>query len=380
MELYFEPLTILARISKEATPEMSEWQSAYLCGLIREYSPRKILEVGVAAGGTTALILNTLSMINCKAEVWSVDILEDYYAKPWLKTGFMAEDAKNIIRTDNIKHTLKIGLVPEVIDDIGDGIDFLILDTVHMVPGELLDFPICLPYLKEDAIVVLHDVILHATSVYTNNYATQLLLNCVTAEKKPVFGYDNEIGYPNIAAFMVNQDTRKYIYDVFSAMLLPWQYSVPETELIIYKEKYTQLGYSEECLEVFEKAQIANKRIERQKRENKINRSKIIAKTYKSIAGKDVFIYGAGEVGHYIYELFSDVINFKGYVVSDGQPRTEGALFFSEAQNIISDGDLIFVAMSPDKMNQIRSIITESQVKNVEYIDQNLFSLIYDYS
>ena len=242
MELYYEPREILNEISKEATPEMSAWQSSYLCGLIKEYRPSKILEVGVSAGGTTALILNTMNLIGGRTELWSVDISENYYAKPWLKTGFMAEEAKDIIGRNKVVHHLKIGMVPEVIDDIGGEIDFLILDTVHMVPGEILDFPICLPYLKKDAIVVLHDVILHATTRYTYNYATQLLLDCVTAEKIPVFGVDTELGYPNIAAFRINDDTKKYIYDVFSALLLPWMYNIPDKEIEVYRNKYKQLN------------------------------------------------------------------------------------------------------------------------------------------
>ena len=52
-----------------------------------------------------------------------------------------------------------MGINPDVIDEIGSDIDFLILDTLHIVPGEILDFLVCLPYLTKDAIVVLHDAI-----------------------------------------------------------------------------------------------------------------------------------------------------------------------------------------------------------------------------
>ena len=38
-------------------PEMSEFESAFLCGAIKQFRPKKILEVGVAAGATTAIIL-----------------------------------------------------------------------------------------------------------------------------------------------------------------------------------------------------------------------------------------------------------------------------------------------------------------------------------
>lgn len=35
--------------------EMNEDQRGFLCGLLRDYNPQKILEVGVAAGGTTTI-------------------------------------------------------------------------------------------------------------------------------------------------------------------------------------------------------------------------------------------------------------------------------------------------------------------------------------
>lgn len=41
-------------------PEMSEFDSAFLCGLLRREQPHKILEIGVAGGATTAFILDCL--------------------------------------------------------------------------------------------------------------------------------------------------------------------------------------------------------------------------------------------------------------------------------------------------------------------------------
>lgn len=379
MKLYEEPIGILDKITKEAIPEMSKWQSMYLCGLIKEFKPKKILEVGVAAGGTTALILNTLDLIGNEAEVWSIDILEDFYAKPWLKTGFMAEEAKKIIGNNvNIKHNLRIGIVPDVIDEVGDGIDFLILDTVHMVPGEILDFPVCLPYLKDNAIVVLHDVILHATSIYINNYATQLLLDCITADKMPVFGVDNEIGYPNIAALRINNDTKKYIYDVFSAMLLPWQYKISDEEIDKYRQKYKELNYSEDCIKVFEKSVISNKTIIHNRIMNKIDKSKSIVDLYNLLYGKKVYIYGAGEVGNYVLNIIKDVIDFKGFVVSDDQQKAHNAYTLSELESLYNDDEIVYVAVAPEKMGAIMINLENSVIRNVKYMDIKLFSYIYE--
>lgn len=44
------------------------------------------------------------------------------------------------------------------IEEIGNGIDFVILDTMHALPGELLDFISLYPYLDKRAVIVFHDV------------------------------------------------------------------------------------------------------------------------------------------------------------------------------------------------------------------------------
>ena len=40
--------------------EMSGYESGFLCGLIKRYRPKKILELGVAAGVSTAIIIGNL--------------------------------------------------------------------------------------------------------------------------------------------------------------------------------------------------------------------------------------------------------------------------------------------------------------------------------
>ena len=43
-------------------------------------------------------------------------------------------------------------------ENIGKGIDMAFFDTVHFEPGEILDFLMVLPFLKEEAIVIFHDI------------------------------------------------------------------------------------------------------------------------------------------------------------------------------------------------------------------------------
>ena len=49
------------------------------------------------------------------------------------------------------------GITAEFIESIGDGIDLVFFDTKNITPGEMLDFLIVLPFLKDEEIVVFHD-------------------------------------------------------------------------------------------------------------------------------------------------------------------------------------------------------------------------------
>ena len=74
-EVFWEPLDILESLSFSAA-EMSKWQLAFLCGLIKENKPKKIVEVGTSAGGTAAVLMNCVHMLGLDAEIYAVDINE----------------------------------------------------------------------------------------------------------------------------------------------------------------------------------------------------------------------------------------------------------------------------------------------------------------
>lgn len=70
VELYCEPEEKVANLHYS---EMTSFQHAFLGGLIKENRSRKIVEVGVSAGGTTGLIYYCLKLLNIEAEMYSVD-------------------------------------------------------------------------------------------------------------------------------------------------------------------------------------------------------------------------------------------------------------------------------------------------------------------
>ena len=69
---------------------------------------------------------------------------------------------------------------------------------------------------------MLHDISVHLSRIgfATASYACRLLFDSVAADKlTPKEKYS---AAANIGAFQINSDTKKYVYNIFSSLFLPW--------------------------------------------------------------------------------------------------------------------------------------------------------------
>jgi len=320
VKLFKEPIDILDKLS-ESKSQMSAEQLSYLCGLIKMYAPNKIVEVGVADGGTTAVVLNCIDKLGLNSEVHSIEI----EAKSWTgdsskDSGYLAEESKAFLK-NNIQHKLNIGVLPDYIDKIGKNIDFLILDTTHRLPGELLDFLVALPYLKDGAIVVMHDIWLNhwAPCDDMNAQATRVLLSAASGERLVSSSASSDL---NIGAFIVSEDTRKYAENIFQALALSWIYIPNDNYLASCRECYARY-YKEELVKLFDLAVEKNKATRSREIEKRRNVALDMADFVKQIIDMDnIYIYGAGVHGKNM-RVFLDSLgkNVLGYVISDGQKK-----------------------------------------------------------
>lgn len=249
--LYDEPRKILKHID-DVYCEMEQDEHDFICGLIKMKKPQKVLEIGVAGGATTAVIMSCLNIINPKASMYSVDISKECYRKKGKLSGYQLEIVKDYLPNYSQHQFLLGGGIPKYIDNIGKNIDFCILDTTHAMPGEVLDFLCVLPYLSDGAIVILHDVASHllanSNNVYSMvSFATKILLDAVSATKY----YNLDTQTYNIAGFMVNQQTRDNIANVFSALSITWYYEPNYNEMMLYRNFFLQY-YNEECIKLFD--------------------------------------------------------------------------------------------------------------------------------
>lgn len=231
----------LGRLHPEihAFSEMMPVERAFLNGLVRLYKPRKIVEMGVSAGASACVILNAIQDLP-ETKLISIDVAESWYRDTSKAAGWLG----NQYFKENQGWALLTGEDPvEVIENIGGGIDFCLIDTAHLLPVEVLNFLTVLPFLTDDAVVVLHDISLYAQSqlmdcVYTGGHADAYACRHVfdTAAADRLTLTEDCTGLPNIGAFQVNADTRKYIDGMFGSLAMRW--FVPMHEDVELMQRY----------------------------------------------------------------------------------------------------------------------------------------------
>lgn len=257
-DLLFEPKQeVLRKIHLiDGEPEMSDFESAFICGLIKKYEPRRILEIGVAAGGTTSIILQCICQLGLydKCEIYSLDLNKKFYRDRTKETGFLARELIEKLEHP-INHTFLLGKVlAEQMENIGNNFDLVVLDTVHSLPGEVLDMPLILKLLSPQGHVVLHDIAYH---YYYNRNAisNQVLFDVMLGDRIIPFGCDKEKSteMPNIGVIGINEDSYKCVESIFYALTLPWAYIPDGNELDAYMNAYSKY-YPENIVNIFKVA------------------------------------------------------------------------------------------------------------------------------
>lgn len=233
---------------KESAIELAGCNAMFLAGLIRRYRPKTLLEVGVSAGGSSALLLHVLDRLGMDSEVVSVDLSERWNKDAAFATGWAAK--KLYPKKKNWRlYTGKF--LPEIIEDLDMEFDFCFLDTVHALPGEILDYLVALPFMREDGVIAMHDTSLYFYGKAPDALATRVLITACVGEKiwPPQISEDDA----NLCAFQITPDTYKNLGNIFSALFLPWAYLLDGRQFRIYHAFFLRY-YGSEAAELFSRA------------------------------------------------------------------------------------------------------------------------------
>jgi predicted O-methyltransferase YrrM len=245
--------------------EMSNEEREFLNGIILRNQPKKLLEIGVSAGGSSVIMLNAIKN-NPDAELFSIDYLKTWYRDSAKNIGYVVDYYPDL---QNKWKLFTGGLSLKFMEEIGGDIDLCLIDTMHSNPGELLDTLMVFPFLKDDAIIVFHDVNCHtfsgkfaecnAHAGFTNN----LLLSAIYGkkyiqgnfvERSPYTSTDRCVYFPNIGAIKINNETKQHVFEIFNLLTLNWVYlpsAEDEQSILCFFSKYYDAYLMEYIKKVF---------------------------------------------------------------------------------------------------------------------------------
>jgi len=235
----------------------------FINGMIRKYKPKKILEIGVASGGSSAIILNAIQNIE-NSHLYSIDKLTYVYNRKEKGIGWIVkENFSNFMK----KWTLFTGgITANFIEQIGGNIDLVFIDTVHYSPGEWLDIIQVIPFMKKkNAILILHDInyqfSVKKVFYSSNDHLFTYLKGTKIIPKVP------EI-IPNIGAVILENEQNKFYFDYFFALTSTWDYIPSNNEWNIIR-KFIVKYYEKELIDIYDRAYIMNENYKKKMKEIK---------------------------------------------------------------------------------------------------------------
>ena len=196
----------------------------FINGIIRKYKPKNCLEIGVSRGGGSIIILNAIKDIEGSSLI-SLDLNDKLYNNQSEYTGSNVKKYFPQLANNN-KWKLYTGKQPHIfLDEINKKFDFLFLDTSHLAPGELINIIEVLPFLKENAIIILHDIMFHLPShhyyrIKEIKYHPSMIYLMTALEGKKYIMNHKRFQFENIGAIILSKHQKKYYLNYFLLLYL----------------------------------------------------------------------------------------------------------------------------------------------------------------
>ena len=228
---------------------LTDCEKEFINSMVLRLKPKKVLEIGVAAGGSSGIILNAIKENGNNAQLYSVDFSTEYCQDSSKLSGFATIDNASEDLKKNW-HLYTGNFVSEFLDQIGDGIDFAFIDTLHWNPGEIIDFLMILPFLKKNATILFHDINLHMNTNSIEMVTNCLLMSAIKGEK--ILPSRTLREFINIGGVTLDKDIKNNLWDIFNCLNMPWSYlpSIQQSKIIEnalnkYYDKYLCAIYNQ---------------------------------------------------------------------------------------------------------------------------------------
>ncbi|MEI0550867.1 class I SAM-dependent methyltransferase [Brachyspira intermedia] len=166
---------------------MSLNQMEFIMSLISENKLNNVLEIGVFNGVSSLAILKAGLKNNNKFELYSIDLGNN--------PNFFGKAAIELCTDEEKKHYhLFLGKTSSNITELIPSdvkFDLVFIDGKHSHPSPMFDLLYVIPYLNDENIIVLHDIV-DVVRFVPNDYGGSYLFESWSYNKYRVYDYDNK--------------------------------------------------------------------------------------------------------------------------------------------------------------------------------------------
>jgi predicted O-methyltransferase YrrM len=229
--LALDVATLVAPFTVEATGNISGEDGAFLLTMIERQRPRHVLEIGIASGTSSLMMLAFLDRLGEDTRLTSVDAVDRYYGNPARKVGYLVPEWYGSVPD---RWTVLTGCGAAGLDDhpalrdqaLARRFDLAFIDANHAHPWPTLDVLCILPFLQPGSWVVLHDINLPLLGDYPQFGPAHLLRGWAGQAM-----IDEDPGVPNTGALKLWVSDATSVADLLPILSLPWQVALAQDEL-----------------------------------------------------------------------------------------------------------------------------------------------------
>jgi len=203
-----------------ANASISTYDAKFLAGLISTIRPKKVVEVGVASGWGSLVMMQAMLKSECTGfKYFGVDLFDNFFMDEKYKTGQVITDLAPQFKMNYSLITGKT--VGQSQSEIGNSIDFAFIDGHHMHPWATIDLLALLPIMNLNSWVALHDIAL--SSLVDQKH--------VNRGPKYLFeGWDSDrlqsIQVPSMIGALKVIDHDKHLQTLLEVLYTPWETTV----------------------------------------------------------------------------------------------------------------------------------------------------------
>jgi hypothetical protein len=233
-----------ARRPKWVGGEISVADAVFLSGLVAASRARNLVEIGVASGWSSAILLHSLQSAGVEDFVVNgVDLMPNFYLDPSHPTG-AAVEAMVPQLTDNYRlHTGRLAF--EVTPELGRT-DFAFIDADHMHPWATLDLISVLPFIATNSWIAMHDINLCRFPRHKHRNRGPFYLFGAWPDAR----LTSSEAMPMIGAVLLERRPADYLELIFEILATPWEVVVDAPTLALLSS-FVTVHFGAEAAERF---------------------------------------------------------------------------------------------------------------------------------